>query len=485
MAGVAPLQLSPRASRLRGRNVLHIELPARNMKAMKKPPKGPPTPDCHMQTAILDSIADGVFTVDGDWRITSFNRAAEQITQFPREQAIGRFCYEVFRANICQTDCALRRTVESGQPLVNVPVDILRRDGEKVPISISTATFTDAHGRRSGGVETFRDLSVIEELKREIDSRHALGDIVGKHPRLAEVLDILPTVAQSDATVLIEGPSGSGKGLVARAIHGLSPRREGRFVKVSCAALPETLLEAELFGYVKGAFTDARRDRPGRLALAEGGTLFLDEIGDVSPAMQVKLLRVAQDREYEPLGTSATVRADVRVIAATNRDLRGLIALGRFREDLFYRLAVVRLRLPSLKERREDIPLLVARFVDRFAKTTGKPVTGLSVEAMRVLLGHDFPGNVRELENAVEHAFVLCPGGVIRPEHLPRETVDGVAVGGAAPESLGLRESAEAEVIRRTLARHQGNRAAAAEELRMHRSTLWRKLLKFGLITAS
>jgi PAS domain S-box-containing protein len=439
------------------------------------------TPGCQMQSAILDSIADGVFTVDSEWRITSFNHAAEQITQFPRDEAIGKYCYEIFRANICQTDCALRRTMETGKPLVGVRIDILRRDGEKVPISISTATFGGSAGQESGGVETFRDLSLIDELRREIDSRHALGDIVGKHPRLAEVLEILPAVAQSDATVLIEGPSGSGKGLIASAIHGLSSRREGRFVKVSCAALPETLLESELFGYVKGAFTDARRDKPGRIARAEGGTLFLDEIGDVSPAMQVKLLRVVQEHEYEPLGSSETIMADVRVVAATNRDLRALIADGKFREDLFYRLAVVRLRLPPLRERREDIPLLVERFVGRFAQRTGKPITGVSAAGMDVLLRHDYPGNVRELENAVEHAFVLCEGGLIEPEHLPRETIDSSTAAGALRLSLSPCANAEAEVIRKTLARHQGNRVAAARELRMHRSTLWRKLRQYQL----
>jgi transcriptional regulator with PAS, ATPase and Fis domain len=340
---------------------------------------------------------------------------------------------------------------------------------------------TDAEGKQTGGVETFRDLSLIEELRREIDSRHALGDIVGKHPRLAEVLDILPAVAQSDATVLVEGPSGSGKGLIASAIHDLSPRRDARFVKMSCAALPETLLESELFGYVKGAFTDARRDKPGRIALAEGGTLFLDEIGDVSPAMQVKLLRVVQDREYEPLGSSQTITADIRVIAATNRDLRALIADRKFREDLFYRLAVVRLRIPSLKERREDIPLLVDRFVARFAQRTGKHLTGVSEKAMQVLMGHDYPGNVRELENAIEYAFVLCRGGEIEPEQLPRDMVEATAVAGTEPLSLNPRESADADVIRKALARHKGNRAAAARELRVHRSTLWRKLQQYGL----
>ena len=433
-----------------------------------------------MQTAILDSVADGVFTVDEEWRITSFNRAAENITQFPRAEAIGKRCHEVFKASICQTDCALRRTLATGQALVNVPVNIVRRDGQPVPISISTAVFCDAQGRRTGGVETFRDLSLIEELRRELSSRNALGTIVGKHPRLAEVLDILPTIAQSDATAIIEGPSGTGKGLVARTIHDLSPRRERAFVKMSCAALPETLLEAELFGYVKGAFTDARRDRPGRIAVAEGGSLFLDEVADISPAMQVKLLRFVQEREYEPLGSSQTISADVRVIAASNRDLRGLVAEGRFREDLYYRLAVVRLRMPALRERREDIPLLVDHFAAQFAQRTGKPVHQVAEETMQALVAHDYPGNVRELENAIEHAFVLCQGGVLERAHLPRELLEARPQPGTV-EVTSPRAIAEADLIRRTLERHGGDRSAAARELRLHRTTLWRKMRLYGL----
>ena len=413
-----------------------------------------------MQAAILDSIADGVFTVDKEWCITSFNLAAEKITQFPRTEAIGKRCCEVFRASICETNCALRRTLDTGQSIINVPVNIHRRDGVEVPISISTAIFRDPYGQHTGGVETFRDLSLIEELKREAGSHHILEDIVGRHPRLTEVLEILPTVAQNDATVLIEGASGTGKGLLAHAVHDLSSRREHPFVKVSCAALPETLLESEIFGYVKGAFTDARRDRAGRVALAQGGTLFLDEIGDVSPAIQVKLLRFVQDREYEPLGSSRTLTADVRVIAATNRDLRSLIAAGRFREDLFYRLAVLRLRLPSLRERPEDIVLLVERFLQRLNRKTSKLVSGVSEETMQVLLRHNYPGNVRELENAIEHGFVLCQSGLILPTHLPKEMLEANQIVTQPIASLGPRELAEADLIRQTLQRHKDSRTA-------------------------
>jgi PAS domain S-box-containing protein len=428
---------------------------------------------------ILDSVADGVFTVDDGFRITSWNRAAEQITGHGREDAIGRPCHEVFRADICQSRCALRRTFESGEPLVNIRVDVLHRDGKSIPISVSTAILRGAG--HDGGVETFRDLSTEEERRREVVGAADPRGIIGTHPRLQRIYDILPDVGQSEATVLIEGPSGSGKGLLASTIHAMSPRRDAPFVKVSCAALPENLLESEVFGYRKGAFTDARHDKPGRIAAANGGTLFLDEIGDVPLPMQVKLLRFLQDREYEPLGANRAVRADVRVVAATNRDLIQAVKDGRFREDLFYRLKVVHFELPSLAERKDDIPLLVERFVARQNARTGRNLRGLSEDALRCLRQHDFPGNVRELENAIEHAFVMCREGVIQRSHLP-PWICACPVEHAQPPSEGPkldpREEAQADVIRRTLARHGGNRVAAAKELGMHRATLWRWLRK-------
>lgn len=295
---------------------------------------------------ILESIADGVFTIDRDWRITSFNRAAERITGMTRRKAIGQKCFDVFHANICQGACALKRTLETGKEIIDLAVNIINNRGENLPISISTAVLRGPRGRISGGVETFRDLSAIEALRRELSKQYTMGDVVSKNAQMLKILSLLPSIAESNSTVLIQGPSGSGKELLARAIHSLSPRKKGPYVVVSCAALPDTLLESELFGYVKGAFTDAKKDKPGRFALAEKGTLFLDEIGDVSAALQVKLLRFLQEREYEPLGSIKPVKADVRVVAATNRNLSRMAGEGSFREDLYYRLNVVKIELP-------------------------------------------------------------------------------------------------------------------------------------------
>lgn len=442
----------------------------------------PRLPDAEASATILDSIADGVFTVDADFRITSFNRAAEQITGYTRAQAIGRPCHEVFRADICTSDCALRKTLETGTPLVNVRVNVLDRRGSRKPISISTAMLRGKDGKRTGGVETFRDLSTEEELRRQVQATTQASDMIGRHPSLQRILDILPDVAASDATVLIEGPTGSGKGMLAAAIHSMSARAKGPFIKTSCAALPENLLESELFGYRKGAFTDARRDKPGRIAAADHGTLFLDEVGDIPLSVQVKLLGFLQDRVYEPLGSSRAMRADVRIIAATNWDLKQLVKEGRCREDLYYRLNVVRFELPSLAQRKEDIPLLVSRFVARQNARTGKNLAGVSDDAMRVLLSHDYPGSIRELENAIEHAFVLCRQGWIEQRHLPSWADRGAPGLPAIASAPGdPRQAAQEAIIRAVVDKHGGNRLAAAKELGMHRTTLWRWLRKLGL----
>lgn len=430
---------------------------------------------------ILDSIADGVFTVDPDWRITSFNAAAERITGVKREDALGRHCCDVFRASICETDCALKRTRHSGRPVVNKAVYILNAEGERIPISVSTALLKDARGRIIGGVETFRDLSQVEELRKELEARYTFADIVGRSVAMQRLFELLAQVADSSSTVLIEGESGTGKELVARAIHNLSSRVKRRFVPINCGALPDTLLESELFGYKAGAFTDARRDKPGRLAVADGGTLFLDEIGDISAAMQTRLLRVLQERVYEPLGSVEPVRVDVRIVAATHRDLDDLVRSGKFRDDLYYRINVVRLRLPPLRERREDIPLLVDRFITRFNRVQNKDIVGVSDAALAILMAHAYPGNVRELENIIEHAFVLCRGGLIEPQWLP-PALQGTL--GKVPRrlktALTLAEL-EAIHINDALQRHAGNRAAAARELGINTSTLFRKLKALGI----
>ena len=312
---------------------------------------------------ILDSIADGVFATDRDWNITWFNRAAERITGISGEQAIGQKCFDVFHADICQVGCALQKTIESGKEIINFRVNILNSDGQRIPISISTAVLRDDKGNIIGGVETFRDLSTVEMLRKEIHHLYTFEDIISKNSEIKKIFNILPDIATSGSTVLIEGPSGSGKDLFARVIHNLSKGKKQIYIVVKCGAIPDTLLESELFGYAKGAFTDAKKDKPGRFALAEGGTIFLDEIGDISNALQVKLLRVLQEKEYEPLGGTSTIKSNVRIVAATNKKLSDLLARGQFRDDLYYRLNVVKIILPTLAQRREDIPLLIEHFI--------------------------------------------------------------------------------------------------------------------------
>jgi PAS domain S-box-containing protein len=439
------------------------------------------TPQQRIRDTILDSITDGVFTVDENWRITSFNRAAERITGVPREEALGQRCCDIFRASICESDCALKETLRTGRPVVHKAVYIVDARGERVPISISTAILRDDAERVVGGVETFRDLSMVEELRKELHDKYTFADIIGRSHAMQVLFDVLPQVAESDSTVLIEGASGTGKELFARAIHNLSARRDRRFVAINCGALPDTLLEAELFGYKAGAFTDARHDKPGRFAVADGGTVLLDEIADVSLAMQSRLLRVLQEKVFEPLGAVEPVRVDVRVIAATNRNLARLVRKGTFREDLFYRVNVVRLELPALRDRREDVPLLVEHFVAKFNRLQNKDVAGVSEDVMALLMEHDYPGNVRELENIIEHAFVLCPGGLIETGHLPPSLLGAARRRPSSVRGARTLRALEAIHIADAIRRHGGSRTAAAKELGIHPSTLFRKIKSLGI----
>jgi PAS domain S-box-containing protein len=424
---------------------------------------------------ILDSINEGVFTVGTDWRITAFNRAAERITGVSRQEAVGKACWDVFHANICENECALRQTFKTGRPVVNAMAHIVPSQGQRVPIRISTAILKDLKGRVIGGVETFQDLSRIEQLQKELESRYTFEDIVGRSAAMLQLFKILPQIAESNSTVLIEGASGTGKELFARAIHNLSPRRKKRFVAVNCAALPDTLLESELFGHKAGAFTDAKRNKAGRFELADGGTIFLDEIGDISPLMQTRLLRVLQDHTVEPLGAVHARPVDIRVLAATNKNLAQLVQSGQFREDLYYRIRVIHMVLPSLKERREDIPLLIDHLVRKFNRLQGKDIAGVSAEVLARLMAHEFPGNVRELENIIEQAFVLCRDSMIRLDHLPPELRPKAAAVDNTFGPMSL-QTLERQLIAQTLHYHRGNRKRAAKDLGIDVATLYRKV---------
>lgn len=435
---------------------------------------------------ILDSIADGLFTVDRHFRITSFNRAAEKITGISVKKAIGSPCRSVFRAEICEKNCMLQHSIRTGEPIVNCEIFITDSKGMQVPVSISTAIIKDESGKVIGGVETFRDLTAEKAIRAELTRKYTLRNIVTKNPKMQSLLKLLETVAETEATVLLEGESGTGKGLFAEAIHGQSSRRKRKMVTVDCGSIPQSLLESELFGYKAGAFTDAKKNKPGRLSLANHSTLFLDEIGNMPFPLQSKLLRVIQDRIYEPLGSVRPETADLRIIAATNQSLEKLVESGLFRTDLYYRIKVFRMVLPPLRERREDIPLLAEHFIKKFSSINNRNIEGINPDAILRLMEYDWPGNVRELENVIEYATVVCKTKRISGEDLPDDFTPGKKhitkpqnIEKHHPE-YHLKEL-EKIYISDLFEKHQFNRKAVAEHMGIHPSTLWRKMKRFGI----
>jgi len=435
---------------------------------------------------ILDSLADGVFTVDLDFRIQSFNSAAERITGISRKEAVGQNCRDVFHSNICDAHCALKRSIQKNEAVTGSPVYFINAYGERVPISISAAPLKDGAGNLVGGVESFRDLTEIEHLRKQLKDSDSFEKMIGKSAVMQNMFRILPDIAMSDSTVLIFGRTGTGKELLARAIHHLSHRSDGPFVAVNCGAIPETLVESELFGYKKGAFTGAVSDKIGKFVQAHEGTFFLDEIGELPPVLQVKLLRVLEDGLVEPLGGTSGRSVNIRLVSATNQDLLSMVNSGRFREDLYFRLNVVPLRLPELKERREDIPLLTDHFIATFRALKGREVSGISPSALDILLRYDFPGNIRELENIIEYAFVLCHGGLIQPEHLPHHLhpEENEAEGDTTEhpkKSAGGLEDARRLAIVTALKKTRGKITQAARELGIDRGTLRRHLKRLNI----
>jgi PAS domain S-box-containing protein len=431
-----------------------------------------PDNDIKLQT-ILDSVADGVFTVDQTMHITSFNRAAEELTGFTRAEALGQPCCEIFRTNVCFDSCPVREAIAENHNITHREVDLLDRNNREIPISVNASVLRDSTGAAIGGVETFRDLSQLRALNQEIHHHFSFQNMISRNPQMQQLFDILPDVASSEVTVLIQGDSGTGKELFAQALHNLSYRKDKPLVIINCGALPEQLLEAEIFGVKKGAYTGAVADRAGRLSAAEGGTLFLDEIGDLPLSLQVKLLRVLENNQYQPLGSDETRHANVRFIAATHRDLDQQVAKNHFRQDLFYRLNVITLKIPALRERSEDIPLLLEVGLKKFCAKYDKKIHGFSPKSLEYLLQHPFAGNVRELLNIIERAVILCRGSQIEVEQLPAATPTSTQ---RLPRQIP--SSSELEQL---LERYRGNKQQVAQQLNINRTTLWRWLKKYQL----
>ncbi len=447
--------------------------------------------------AILNSVWEAVITVGIDHRIASFNRAAERMVGISEVDALGKDCRTILRAHFgpAQADCPMGDITEGGKPRTEVNGTLVRADGRIIPVSASWGFLEDEPGHILGFVVSFRSFDEIERLVEERRSRFPFREIVGKTERLKEIFELVDVVKETDSTVLIMGESGTGKGLFARAIHDHSPRREGPFVKVNCAALTETLLESELFGHVRGAFTGAVSDKVGRFEAANDGTIFLDEIGEISSAVQVKLLHVLQDHAFQRVGSSKTMKSNVRVIAATNRDLKAAMREGRFREDLFYRLHVIPITIPPLRERKEDIPMLVDHILKTLRKRGLDRVRNVSPEAMRCLMDYRWPGNVRELENVLERGVVCARGPVLSCDALAeevRELCRGPHRTGAPSPSKSVPATSEIPLVPgspddekaqlvRVLDSHRWNRGEAASALGIDRTTLWRKMKRHGI----
>ncbi len=490
---------SPPKAVFLGRQQKNFSDPVRKQNAMKKE-----KPDfiSKKEAAILDDLDIGMVAVNHDGRITFLNRAMETILGLPDEDIHGRACCEVFGDSICDGACLLRQTMKTGKSVMNKTLNATTAAGVRMLVSITTALMRSRNGAVTGCYATIRDLSMvgemysmpmqflalaenipdagaIEKIRWEADLKFNFHGIISQSNAMRHIFTLLPRIAESDSTILIEGPSGSGKELIAQTIHRLSHRKHKPMITVNSGALPDTLLESELFGYKAGAFTDAKKDKLGRIALAEGGTLFLDEIGDISPALQVKLLRFLQNRDYEPLGSTDQLRADVRILAATHRNLSQLVKQGKFREDLYYRINVYAAAVPPLEQRKEDIPLLVRHFIDHYNRLQKRDIKGIASDALNLLLSYDFPGNIRELQNIIERAFILCAGPNITAADLPEAITRGTSVQVVRNDRTlaGMEEKRIHEALRR----HSGNAAAAADELGIHKTTLWRRMKALGI----
>ncbi|MGD1973744.1 MAG: sigma 54-interacting transcriptional regulator [Desulfobacterales bacterium] len=435
---------------------------------------------------ILDNLDVGIFTVDRGGRVTFFNTAAEKISGFSRRDILGESCSKIFDGNESQEICAMQDTIVNGQPRSSRQGKMMTRDGGSIPIRANYMALRSEKGMIVGGLTTFHDLTLVQQLKQAMSDRYTFHDMIGRSPAMQKIFEMINVVAVTDATILIEGATGTGKDLLAKVIHSAGRRSDRPFVKVNCAAIPDNLLESEMFGYVKGAFTGAERDKIGRFQEADGGTIFLDEIGDLPLALQAKLLRVLEDKEFYRLGSRHTVKVNVRIISASNRNLEDLVAKQLFRQDLYYRLNLFRIGLPALRDRQVDLPILIGHILRRLSAAGDRQLPEVSEKVMEILLNYRYPGNVRELENILEHALIICQEKTIQPRHLPEylqiRRIPRKSTGKKRFRPLPASDAEEREKIISVLQQHNGHRTRTAEALGMERTTLWRKIKKYGII---
>jgi len=448
---------------------------------------------------LMDEIPVAIALLSPDRQVVFINRALEALTGFVHHAVTGIPCAHVMRSNICLQHCPAARMTDVSEP-VCINGDLINRDRQKIPIRVTFAPVRDMDGNLVGFMETLEDVRLLRDLDGKTGKAYSFGQLIGRSQQMERIFRILPVIAQSDSSVLITGETGTGKDFVAEAIHQASQRAKGPFVKINCGALPETLLESELFGHQKGAFTGAMENKPGRFRLAHNGTLYLTEIGDLPLSLQVKLLTFLDDKVVYPLGSTKGFHVNVRVIAATHRNLEQMVKEGRFREDLLFRLNVVRQHLPPLRERGDDIRLLLDHFLHHLASQFKKPIEGFSVKALRILRSYSYPGNVRELRNIVEYAVNICQEDQIQPKHLPAYLTEiKVPEAGNQAEAVEPSSSSAAAVafenrevdldwgamerkmIMEALLKAKGRRSKAAGILGWGRSTLWRKMKQYGI----
>jgi two-component system, NtrC family, response regulator AtoC len=447
---------------------------------------------------LLNEIPLGVAILDKERRIQLINRSLEALTGYVQRDAEGIPCEFILRSNICLENCPVRQRQAISEP-VSIEGNIVNRDRQKIPVRVTFSPIRDHHGKLVGYLESVQDIRLLRTLSGKAGQPYGFGQIIGRSTEMERIYQILPVIAQSDSFVLITGETGSGKDFLAEAIHQASPRAKDPFIKVNCGALPETLLESELFGHQKGAFTGAVENKPGRFRLAHNGTLYLTEIGDLPLVLQVKLLTFLDDRIVYPLGSTKGFQVNVRVIAATHRNLEQMVREGRFREDLLFRLNVVRMRLPALRERGDDVRLLLEHFLQTYAAKLNKPIKGYTARALRLLLDYPYPGNVRELKNIVEYSLTICQDEHIHTAHLPAYLLDprttrdaesqepalctpGSGLDAAVGEAAKLDwSSVERRMILEAMVKAKGRRTKAAALLGWGRSTLWRKLKQYDI----